>query len=157
LCRDCPELHDLVQGRIQTLEAMHGMLELADAAPDTPGTAKATRTPPADWCRPGSEPIAGYCLQDRLGKGGFGEVWRATAPGGFNVALKFVSLEGNDQSSELRSVEIIRDVRHPNVLTCFGAWRQHGFLIIAMELAQRTLLDRFHDAVAQGLKGIPRE
>ena len=45
--------------------------------------------------RPGAEPVAGYTLIDRLGRGGFGEVWKATGPGGFQVALKFVSLDEN--------------------------------------------------------------
>jgi serine/threonine protein kinase len=43
--------------------------------------------------RAGSEPVPGYRLVQRLGTGGFGEVWKAESPGGFRVALKFVRLD----------------------------------------------------------------
>ena len=38
----------------------------------------------------GSEPIPGYTLIERLGGGGFGEVWKAEAPGGLLKAIKVV-------------------------------------------------------------------
>src|SRR5512147_1058407 len=93
---------------------------------------------------PGSEPVAGYRLINRLGRGGFGEVWKAEGPGGFKVALKFVALAEQAGPVELRALEFIRNICHPHLLTTFVAWQVEQHLVIAMELAERTLLDRFH-------------
>jgi len=113
--------------------------------------------------QPGAEPIAGYRLTARLGAGGFGEVWKAQAPGGFDIALKFVSLAAQGKpgkrqagDSELRALEIIKNIHHPNLLTTFGAWQTSQFLIIAMELADGSLWDRFCHFQEQEQAGIPR-
>jgi pSer/pThr/pTyr-binding forkhead associated (FHA) protein len=52
---------------------------------------------------------------------------------------------------------LIRDIRHPNLLVTFASWQIEGWLIIAMELADRTLMDRYRDARDQGHLGIPRD
>jgi formylglycine-generating enzyme required for sulfatase activity len=56
---------------------------------------------------------------------------------------------------ELRALEIMKEVRHPNVLGMFGAWQRDGLLILAMELADATLLDRLHQSLRDGERGIP--
>ena len=103
----------------------------------------------------GAEPILGYRLVERLGRGGCGEVWKATGPGGFELALKFVCLAESIGPLELRALQIIKDVRHPHLLATFGAWQVGRYLVIAMELAERTLLDRFRETAGQGFPGIP--
>jgi serine/threonine-protein kinase len=97
---------------------------------------------------PGAEPIPGFRLIEPLGRGGFGEVWKADGAGGFQVVLKFVPLADTIGPVELRALKIIKDIRHPHLLAMFGAWQVAKHLVIAMELAERTLLDRFHEAVA---------
>ena len=52
--------------------------------------------------RPGDEPVAGYHLTKFLGKGQFGEVWQAKAPGGMHVALKLIDLGGVRRANVLR-------------------------------------------------------
>jgi formylglycine-generating enzyme required for sulfatase activity/serine/threonine protein kinase len=91
-----------------------------------------------------------------LGKGSFGEVWEALGPGGFPVATKFVYLAGKVSNAELRSLELIKNLRHPNLLALHGAWERGNLLILAMELADGTLLDRLRQAVeGEHLPGIP--
>ncbi len=103
----------------------------------------------------GAEPVPGYRLVERLGRGGCGEVWKAIGPGGFELALKFVCLAEPVGQPELRAIQIIKDVRHPHLLATFGAWQVGSYLIIARELAERTLLDRFRETAGQGFPGIP--
>jgi WD40 repeat protein/serine/threonine protein kinase len=158
LCRDCPELLPDLQRHLQTLN-----LEPSLSPPRTePESATIPRSTDAEGrlavsdLEPGQEPAPGYQLVRRLGKGGFGEVWEARAPGGFRVAFKFVTLAGAAGEAELRALEIIRNLRHPNLLSIFGTWQTAGRLIIGMELADATLLDEFNTVVAGGEKGLAR-
>lgn len=106
--------------------------------------------------RCGYEPIEGYRLVERLGEGGFGQVWKATDSQGFSVAIKFVDLRGHLGEKELRSLSVIKDVRHPHLLAIFGTRRLGNILAIAMELADRSLQDRFEEARKEGFNGIPQ-
>jgi hypothetical protein len=70
-------------------------------------------------CQPGAEPIAGYQLIQRLGSGGYGEVWKATAPGGLTKAIKIVYGHMHDARAEqeLKALGRIKEVRHPFILS----------------------------------------
>jgi serine/threonine protein kinase len=103
----------------------------------------------------GAEPLSGYRLVSPLGRGGFGEVWKAERPGGGHVALKFVPLDSDAAAVERRALDFIAGVRHPNLLALFGSWPIEGFLMIGMELADHTLQHRYEEARAEGLAGIP--
>src|SRR5207247_9427955 len=83
---------------------------------------------------PGSEPIAGYRLTRFLGRGGFGEVWAAEAPGGLGVALKFIVPQSVHAQAELRAVRLLSSVRHPNLLDYQLATEAGGWLVIGMPL-----------------------
>jgi tetratricopeptide (TPR) repeat protein len=100
--------------------------------------------------------ISGYALVRRLGRGGVAEVWEAESPRGYRLALKLVHLSTDLRSGELRALKITRGIRHPHLLSIFGTWQVENLLVISMELADRSLWDRFVEANVQGLRGIPR-
>ncbi len=109
-------------------------------------------------------PLDGYRLIERLGRGGFGEVWKVEAPGGMLKAVKFVfgDLEAMNEDSrpaeqELKALERVKLIRHPYILTLEQFRVIDGQLIIVMELADRNLWDRYRECRGQGLQGIPRE
>src|SRR5437016_545666 len=111
-----------------------------------------------------AEPIPGYRLIERLGGGGFGEVWKCEAPGGLHKAIKFVfgSLEvagdgGQRAEQELKALRRVQTVRHPYILSLERYDIIEGQLFIVMELADRSLWDRYQECRTQGLPGIPRD
>ncbi len=155
-----PPLLAAFRRQVAQLEAMDRQLERI-GADDTGGNLQAgVETDPARAqvgpLVPGAEPISGYVLIEQLGKGGFGEVWKASSPGGFSVALKFVRADDNAARIELRALETVKAVRHPHLLSIFGVWHVDGRIVIASELADGTLLDRFQACVAEDKSGIPR-
>src|SRR5262249_25189175 len=99
----------------------------------------------------------GYKLLDRLGGGSFGEVWKARAPGDFPAAVKVIhrQLEDAQAQRELKSLEAMKELRHPYLLATHACWVDGGRLHIAMELADQTLRGRFVECRSQG--GIPIE
>jgi serine/threonine protein kinase len=111
-----------------------------------------------------AEPIPGYRLIERLGGGGFGEVWKAEAPGGLLKAIKFVFGDlqsagdaGGRAEQELKALKRVQSVRHPYILSLERYDIIDGQLMIVTELADRNLWDRFKECRAQGLEGIPHE
>lgn len=113
----------------------------------------------------GSEVIPGYKLIDRLGGGGFGEVWKCEAPGGLLKAIKIVygDLNTTDPDGtkrteqELKALKRVQSVRHPYLLSLERYDIIEGRLLITMELADRNLWDRFRECRTQNLLGIPRD
>lgn len=102
----------------------------------------------------GTEPIPGYRLVEPLGEGGFGQVWKAEAPGGFHVALKFIRLDQHAEP-ELRALDAIREIRHPFLLDIHFAQQVGDRLIIATSLCDKSLAKRLKEVRDAGLNGIP--
>src|SRR5205823_2058779 len=112
---------------------------------------------------PNAEPIPGYRLIEPLGSGGFGEAWKCEAPGGILKAVKFIfgnlnalDSDGARAEQELKSLNCVKEVRHPFVLSLDQFRIIDGALIIFMELADKSLHDLFEECIAAGMVGVPR-
>jgi serine/threonine protein kinase len=107
----------------------------------------------------GAEPFQGYQLVKRLGMGGYGEVWKVTAPGGLNKAIKIVfgHLNEDRAEQEFKALSRIKEVRHPFLLSLERIEIIEGQLFIVTELADKSLMDRFRECQESGLRGIPRD
>lgn len=105
-----------------------------------------------------SEPIAGYTLTERIGAGGYGEVWKAEAPGGLTKAIKFVfgQLDDVRAASEFQALSRIKQVRHPFLLSLERIEVVDGQLVIVTELADASFRDRHEECRQSGRSGIPR-
>ncbi len=105
-----------------------------------------------------AEPIPGYVLRDRIGAGGYGEVWSCEAPGGLIKAIKFIyGFHDEDRATrELKALNRVKGVRHPFLLSLERIEIASGQLVIVTELAEASLKDIFDRYVKDGKPGIPR-
>lgn len=111
----------------------------------------------------GDEPVPGFRLSQLLGWGRFGEVWRASGPGGITVAVKIIPLSNRHGLKEFRAIRLVKEIRHPNLVPIMAFWlkdREGNFiddsladdaeslhalaseLIIVMGLGEKSLHDR---------------
>ncbi len=114
------------------------------------------------WIREANAEVSGYRLIEPLGSGGFGEVWKCEAPGGWIKAIKFVygnrnavDNEAIRADQEYKALQRIKEVRHPFVCSVEQTLEIEGELIIVMEYADCTLHDKHQECQAAGLIGIP--
>lgn len=138
LCQGQPEYRDELERKIAVLSAMAW---LKTPSPTTLSTTDLrTNLRPRYWSS-GQEVISGYRLIKLLGRGGFSEVWEATGPGEVQVALKLVYADRS--GIEEKALQILRDIRHPRIVSVFGTWKVPDGIVIAMELAQESVFDRW--------------
>ncbi len=102
--------------------------------------------------------ILGYTLNERVGSGGYGEVWSAMAPGGIEKAVKFVYgyHEERRAQTEIKALNRVKQIRHPFLLSLERIDIVDGQLVIISELADGCLADLFRERQERGETGIPR-
>jgi serine/threonine protein kinase len=108
----------------------------------------------------GMEPVPGHILTQKLGAGGFGEVWEAKKADGTLVALKFQNTRQRHNlqiQSEIRVLNGLRELSHPNIIQFHGVHASAHYLIISMERADGNLLDLRQAYREEGLRNIPCE
>ncbi len=97
----------------------------------------------------GDEPVPGYRLTAFLGSGGFGEVWKATAPGGTEVALKINNLGMKGALKEFNSLKLVKRIQYPNLVPILAIWLKNE----QGEILQESAFDEIGGEAIRGLSG----
>jgi WD40 repeat protein/DNA-binding SARP family transcriptional activator len=87
---------------------------------------------------PGGQ-LRGYVLEDRLGEGAFGVVWRARQPAvGREVAIKVIKPELSNRPGFVRRFEaearLVASLEHPHIVPVLDFWRDPDGAYLVMRL-----------------------
>jgi serine/threonine protein kinase len=126
----------------------------------------------------GQQPVPGFRLVQYLGRGAFGEVWRAAGPGAIDVALKILPLDARRAAHQVRVLRMLKTLRHVYLAPILALWLKDGDgrvvddgadgdalltegraseAVVALSLGEHNLRDRLEDCRTQGRPGIPAE
>ena len=136
-----PEDHRDAASRLADLE-----VALGATVATTPGNGGGEAPPPGDELAVGCVLLDRYEIQEELGKGGMGRVYRALDRElKERVAIKTLlelAKKGSEEEARLvREVQICRRITHPNIVRIYDLGRFQGGLFVTMELLEGTSLD----------------
>ena len=98
-----------------------------------------------------------YRLQRWLGCGGFGSVWEAETADRRRVALKFLPCRNEGETvQEIKTIHRLNQLQHPHLLRTEEVCGCAGYIVIAMPLAEGSLLDLLEAYQTEYRRGIPR-
>jgi serine/threonine protein kinase len=104
-----------------------------------------------------SKTVANYRLISCLHSTPLTEVWKATSSGGVNRLVKFVyGFTGPQGRAGEEAVARLKAIRHPTLAPLEVVQTSPGCAVLATDLVEKTLRDRFLECLTQGLPGIPR-
>ena len=86
--------------------------------------------------------VGSFTLQERVGLGGFAEVWRATTPEKkAPIALKIMRAKGlKDYIRFRQEAEVQQRLQHPNIVQVHGLHLVDGYALIELEFVQGPTL-----------------
>lgn len=103
--------------------------------------------------------LGAYLLTDRLGAGGMGVVYRGSAPGGTEVAVKVireaVTSEEQTQRRFLREARAAARLDHPNIAQLWDFGRADGLNYLVMELVPGQQLSSWRKSPPPGEHLLP--
>ena len=73
------------------------------------------------------------------------------------MALKRVDLSDRCGHAELAALELLKEVRHPHLLSIHGYWVKENLLVIGFELADESLLALLKRDSGEPMRGLPPE
>lgn len=99
----------------------------------------------------------GITLIERIGSGGFAEVWKVQTPGGVLKAMKIIirPFDQAEAQRESEAMELIKNLRHHFLSHIDSFWSQENRLLIQMDLADGSLRDRLNQCKREGKNAIP--
>ncbi len=127
LCRDCPELAEVVTQKIDALKEMAWVTKDDDSPDDVDDDIPRT--------------LAGrYQLTERIAVGGFGQVWKAFDPElERQVAIKIPKrLNGQSTDSFLDEARKVASLKHPGIVTVHDVGKENGYTFIVSDLIDGT-------------------
>jgi serine/threonine-protein kinase len=102
--------------------------------------------------------LGDYKIKQERGRGSFGMVWEAEDPRGQPRALKFLPNADDPLTrQEVRSIQMIAKLEHPNLITIEKVWSIPKWFIVAMPMADASLQDLFDAYQSEFNSGVEPE